>query len=60
MTVLPRRMYKDPAEQLLEAAAETCKGCKSTWTKRGLAYCDNPLVKTILADKRCNEYEENV
>lgn len=51
-------MYKDPAEQLLDAEAATCKGCKSHWIKNGQAYCDNPQVKQLLADKRCEEYEE--
>lgn len=61
MTALPRRMYRDPAEQLLEAEAETCKGCVHREVSHGGAreYCGNPDVKQLLADQRCDEYEEN-
>lgn len=61
MTALPRRMYKDPAEQLLDAEAETCKGCIHRRPSDAGAheYCGNHLVKQLLADKRCDEYEES-
>lgn len=61
MTALPRRMYKDPAEQLLEAEAETCKGCvhREISYVGAREYCGNPQVKQLLADKRCAYYEEN-
>jgi hypothetical protein len=56
---LPRRMFKDPAQQLLDAEALTCKGCMHREVPHtGREYCGNPLVKQLLADKRCNEYEE--
>lgn len=57
---LPHRMFKDPAQQLLDAEALTCKGCKHREVSYAAAreYCDNPLVKQLLADKRCGEYEE--
>lgn len=58
MTALPRRMYKDPAEQLLEVEAETCKGCKHVEHWRGADHCGNPKVKTVLAERRCEHYEE--
>lgn len=59
MTALPRRMYRDPAEQLLEAEAATCKGCRSRKVDReGIARCSNPRRHEVLADKRCDEYEE--
>jgi hypothetical protein len=52
-------MYKDPAQQLLEAEAETCKGCRSRRVDReGIARCKNPGRHEVLADKRCDEYEE--
>lgn len=58
MTALPRRMYKDPAEQFLEAEGETCKGCVHVEHWRGADRCQNPKVKTVLAEKRCEHYEE--
>lgn len=63
MTALPRRMYSNPEYQLLEAEAEaeTCKGCKHREVSGNGAreYCGNPKVKQLLADKRCDEYEED-
>lgn len=59
MTALPRRMYRDPAEQLLDAEAETCKGCIHREVHAGAReYCGNTATKQLLADKRCEEYEE--
>ena len=60
MTTLPRRMYRDPAEQLLDAEAETCKGCvhREISISGAIKYCDNPNVKQLLADRRCDEYKE--
>jgi hypothetical protein len=59
VTALPRRMYRDPAEQLLEAEAETCKGCMFRKTgSDGVARCANPGMRTVLAEERCDEYEE--
>jgi DNA-directed RNA polymerase subunit M/transcription elongation factor TFIIS len=62
VTALPRRMYKDPAEQLLDAESETCKGCSHREVSYAGAreYCGNPQVKQLLADKRCEFYEEAV
>lgn len=61
MNALPRRMYKDPAEQLLEAEAETCKGCEHRQVDRtGAARCKNLARREVLAEKRCDEYEEKV
>lgn len=59
MTALPRRMYRDPAEQLLEAEAETCKGCKHVEHWRDVDHCGNPKVKAVLAEKRCELYKES-
>jgi hypothetical protein len=60
MTALPRRQYRDPLEQLIEAEAETCKGCIHREVSHAGAreYCGNPAVKQLLADKRCEHYEE--
>lgn len=54
-------MYRDPAEQLLDAEARTCKGCVHREVSHGGAreYCGNPDVKQLLADQRCDEYEEH-
>lgn len=61
MTALPRRQYRDPLDQLIEAEAETCKGCRfRTVDRDGTARCKNPRQVQIVADKRCIEYEENV
>jgi hypothetical protein len=52
-------MYRDPAEQLLDAEAETCKGCMFRKTgSDGVARCANPGMRTVLAEERCDEYEE--
>jgi hypothetical protein len=60
MTALPRRMYRNPEEQLLEAEAETCKGCRYRKPQPdGNARCVNPRKRQVLADQRCDEYEEN-
>lgn len=58
MNALPRRMYKDPAEQLLEAEAESCKGCVHVEPWRGADHCQSPKVKAVLAERRCEFYEE--
>jgi hypothetical protein len=59
VTALPRRMYRDPAEQLLEAEAQTCKGCEFRRVDQaGIARCKNAARRELLADKRCDEYEE--
>lgn len=58
MTALPRRMYRDPAEQLLEREAETCKGCAYIERWRGVDHCINPKVKAVLAEQRCEHYQE--
>lgn len=60
MSALPRRMYSDPEFQLLEAEAETCKGCVHVDHRRGADHCDNPKVKAVLAEKRCEHYEESI
>lgn len=59
MTALPRRMYRDPQEQLLEREAETCRGCKHRQPWKGADYCENPLTKHLLAEQRCEKYEED-
>lgn len=59
MTALPRWMYKDPAQQLLDAEAETCRGCTYRRTDgAGVARCKNPRQRQVLAEQRCDEYEE--
>lgn len=57
---LPRCMFKDPAQQLLDAEALTYKGCAHREVSYNGAreYCGNPQVKQLLADKRCEFYEE--
>lgn len=61
MSTLPQKRFGDPLEVLLKAEAETCKGCVHREVSYNSAreYCGNPLVKQLLADKRCDEYEEN-
>lgn len=58
MSALPKWMYKDPAEQLLEAEAQTCKGCTHVEHWRGTGHCQSPSVKAVLAEARCEFYEE--
>jgi hypothetical protein len=58
VNALPRRMYKDPAQQLLDAEAETCKGCVHVENWRGADRCQSPKVKAVLAERRCEFYEE--
>lgn len=59
MTALPRRMYRDPQEVLLEAEAETCKGCHYRKHDGNVARCNNPRRAEVLAEKRCDEYRED-
>lgn len=60
MTTLPERKYGDPLHVLLKDEAETCKGCRyRTPDGTGNARCANPRQVQVLADKRCDEYEEN-
>ena len=60
MTALPRRQYRDPLDQLIEAEAETCKGCRyRTPDGTGTARCANPRRSEVLAERRCDEYEDN-
>lgn len=57
---LPKRQYGDPLEVLLKAEEETCKGCRfRTPHPDGIPRCRNPRVLQVLADKRCDKYEEN-
>lgn len=59
MTTLPQRRFGDPLNVLLKDEAETCKGCIHREVQASAReYCGNPLVKQLLADKRCDEYEE--
>ena len=58
MTVLPRGMYRDPAEVLLEAEAQSCKGCAYAEVWRDVLHCMNPNIKAVLAEHRCDEYQE--
>lgn len=51
-------MYSNPEYQLLEAEAETCKGCKYVEQWRGADHCQNPNIKAVLAEKRCELYKE--
>lgn len=59
MTTLPQKRFGDPLDVLLKAEAETCKGCiyREVWLYAKPS-CGNPEVKQVLADKRCDEYEE--
>lgn len=60
MSTLPQRRFGDPLDVLLKAEAETCKGCRHREVSYAGAreYCGNPAVKQLLADKRCEKYEE--
>lgn len=53
-------MYKDPAEQLVDAQAgiETCQGCVYAEHWRGADRCQNPKVKSLLAERRCDVFRE--
>lgn len=55
---LPHRYYIDPMQHALENEAETCIGCVHMQVVKGVERCQNPDVKTILALKRCADYEE--
>lgn len=60
MTTLPERKYGDPLNVLLKDEAESCKGCRyRTVDRDGTARCRSPRVDQVLADQRCDEYEEN-
>lgn len=66
MTALPRRQYRDPLEQLLEAEEESCKGCRWRTVRPGnpkdfslVVGCDNPRAHPAVRDRRCDEYEDN-
>lgn len=60
MTALPERQYRDPLDVLLRDEEETCKGCRyRTVDRDATARCNNPRVQQVLADKRCDEYQEN-
>jgi len=55
----PTPDYRDPLDVLLRAEELTCKGCQYRETNPGMkAYCTNPAVKSPLAEKRCEHYEE--
>jgi len=58
VNALPQRMYKDPVAQLLEAEERTCKGCVHVEAWRGADHCQNPKIKMVLAERRCEFYEE--
>lgn len=57
---LPNRKFGDPLKVLLAKEAETCKGCVHREVSHVGAreYCGNPDVKQLLADKRCDEYDD--
>ena len=60
MTVLPERKYGDPLNVLLRDEEESCKGCRfRTPHADGNPRCRNPRRPQVLADKRCDDYEEN-
>jgi len=59
MTTLPQPNYRDPLDVLLRAEAETCKGCQHLDRVGSKDYCANPLVRSPLAGRRCDEYEEH-
>jgi hypothetical protein len=60
VTALPERKYGDPLNVLLRDEEETCKGCRyRTVDRDGTARCKNPRQVQVLADRRCDEYEEN-
>ena len=52
-------MYRDPQQQLLDAEAETCKGCVHVEQWRGADHCMNPKIKAVLAEQRCEFYKEH-
>jgi hypothetical protein len=60
MTARPQRDYLDPLDRLIKAEEATCKGCihREAGHPGARDYCGNPLVKQLLADKRCGEYED--
>lgn len=56
---IPQRRFGDPLQVLLRAEEETCKGCIHREVQpNAREYCGNPATKQLLADKRCDEYEE--
>ena len=57
---LPRHKYRDPLEVLLRAEEESCKGCgyRDVPSNSTKAHCKNPASGTLLAEKRCDDYEE--
>jgi hypothetical protein len=60
MTTLPKRQYGDPLEVLIRIEEETCKGCRfRTVDRDGTARCKNPFRRQVLADLRCDDYEDN-
>lgn len=59
MTALPRRQYRDPLEQMIEAEEEGCKGCRWRTPDGDITRCRNPLVPNLLAERRCDDYEDN-
>ncbi len=55
-----RREFMDPLVVLLEREAKTCRGCVH-WEPASLdarAHCGNHLVKQLVQNQRCEEYEE--
>ncbi len=57
---LPRRMYRNPEDQLLAAEAETCKGCRYREPPRDSAKerCVSLERRSPVAGVRCEYYEE--
>ena len=57
---LPRHQYRDPLDVLLRAEEESCKGCtfRTIDSNSTKARCKNPASGTLLAEKRCDDYEE--
>lgn len=58
MTALPHRFYINPELHMLEEEAETCIGCIHMQVVKGVERCQNPDVKSLLALKRCADYED--
>jgi hypothetical protein len=57
---LPQKLFGDPLDVLIRVEEETCRGCRfRTVDRDGNAHCRNPRVDQVLAEQRCDEYQEN-
>lgn len=55
---IPQRRFGDPLQVLLREEAETCRGCRYAKDDGEVVRCQNPRVLDVLAEKRCDQYEE--